>query len=74
MKQEKKLTPRAQQQVAETQSQKVEAREFATAEELLRHDAGQTQVPPAVAKRLDESIQREPKPARPWWKRLTGGG
>jgi len=74
MKQEKKLTPREQQQVAETQSQKVEAREFATAEELLRHDAGQTQVPPAVAKRLDESIQREPKPARPWWKRLTGGG
>lgn len=73
MKHENKLTPREQQQAAETQSQKAEAREFATAEELLRHDAGQTQVPPAVAKRLDESIQREPKPAKPWWKRLTGG-
>ena len=73
MKHENKLTPREQQQAAEAQSQKVEAREFATAEELLRHDAGQTQVPPAVAKRLDESIQREPLPARPWWRRLTGG-
>ena len=73
MKQEKKLTPREQPQTSETQSQPTEAREFQTAEELLRHDAGQTQVPPAVAQRLDESIQHEPKPARPWWRRLTGG-
>lgn len=73
MKHEKKLNQREQQQVSETQSQQTEAREFATAEEMLRHDAGQTQVPPAVAKRLDESIQREPKPAKRWWKRITGG-
>jgi hypothetical protein len=73
MKHEKKLTSREQQQTSETQSQQAGAREFQTAEELLRHDAGQTQVPPVVGKRLDESIQREPPPARPWWRRLTGG-
>lgn len=74
MKQEKKLTPREQQQTSETQSQQTEAREFATTDELLRHDASQTGVPPAVAQRLGASIQREPPPGRPWWRRLTGGG
>ncbi len=49
------------------------AMEFATAEEMLRHDAGQTQVPPAVAERLQQSVEREPKPARSWWQRLFGG-
>jgi len=39
----------------------------------LRADASQIEVPPAVEQRLDESIQREPEPARPWWRRLTGG-
>lgn len=73
MKQKTNLTSAEQQQVAEAQAKQAEAREFETAEELLRHDAGQTQVPPAVAKRLDESIQREPKPAKSWWKRITGG-
>lgn len=74
MKQEKKLTPREQQQISETQSPQTVAREFPTTDELLRKDASQTEVPTAVAKRLDESIQREPAPARPWWRRLTGGG
>jgi hypothetical protein len=73
MKQEKKLTSREQPQTSQTQSHQTEVREFQTAEELLRYDAGQTPVPPAVARRLDESIQREPKAARPWWRRLTGG-
>jgi hypothetical protein len=68
-----KLTPTEQQQVSEAQLQKPEAREFASAEELLRADASQTPVPPAVERRLDASIQREPKPARSWWQRLTGG-
>lgn len=46
--------------------------EFATPEELLRHDRAQTKVPPAVAERLGESLAAEPKPAetKPWWKRL----
>ena len=74
MKQEKKLTPREQQQTSETQLQKAAVREFATTDELLRHDASQTGVPPAVAQRLGASIQREPPPGRPWWRRLTGGG
>jgi len=50
--------------------QKSPAREFASAEELLRHDASQTIVPPAIAERLSQSIQNEPKPAQSWWRRL----
>ena len=73
MKQKTKLSPTEQQQVSEAQSEKSAAREFATAEELLRADASQIEVPPAVEQRLDVSIQREPTPARPWWQRLTGG-
>jgi hypothetical protein len=47
-------------------------REFATPEELLRHDRAQTEVPPALAERLGETIAAEPKPAaaKPWWKRI----
>ena len=73
MKQKTNLTAAEQQQVSAAQSQKTAAREFATAEELLRADASQAEVPPAVEQRLGESILREPKPARPWWRRLTGG-
>ena len=74
MKQKTNLTPAEQLQVSPAQSQETAAREFATAEELLRADASQIEVPPAVERRLDASLQREPKPARPWWRRLTGGG
>ena len=45
---------------------------FASAEEMLRHDAGQTPVPPAVAERLQRSLEQEPKPARSLWQRLFG--
>ena len=72
MKQENKLTPREQQQLAATQSQQSTAREFATVEEMIQADAAQTVVPPAVTQRLNESIRREPKPARSWWQRFTG--
>ncbi|MBC8001398.1 MAG: hypothetical protein H7X97_02310 [Opitutaceae bacterium] len=50
------------------------AREFASVEELIRHDAGRTPVPEAVADRLKQSMVREPssKPTR-WWRRLLGG-
>jgi hypothetical protein len=74
MKQNTKLTPIEQQQVSETQAQKTVGREFATAEELLREDASQIQVPPAVEQRLDKSIQREPEPARTWWQRVLRRG
>lgn len=71
MKHESKLTPREQQELAQALSQQSAAREFATAEEVLRADAAQTTVPPAVTQRLNESIRQEPKP-RSWWQRFTG--
>lgn len=51
------------------------ALEFASPEELLRHDAAQTEVPERVAERLRDSVRREPKASRPkgWWQRLFGG-
>lgn len=70
MKRENKLTSREQSELTESRSRQTTAREFASAEELLRFDASQTPVPPAVAERLARSIQREPKPARSWWRRL----
>ena len=72
MKQKHKLASEEQQQVSEIQTQKTVGAEFATPEELLRHDAAQTEVPPTVAKRLDESLQNEPKRTRSLWRRLTG--
>ena len=46
--------------------------EFATAEELLRHDAAQIEVPGVVAERLAESIKTEPA-APTWWQRMFKG-
>lgn len=50
-------------------------REFASVEELLRHDARQTEPPPSVAERLKSSLADVPKPHAkvPWWRRLFGG-
>ena len=49
------------------------ALEFATAEESIRHDAGQTPLPPAIVERLRKSIEQEPpKPAGSWWRRFLG--
>jgi hypothetical protein len=47
--------------------------EFATVEELLRHDTVHTPVPPAIAQRLEASVSQLPAPRRPWWRRLLGG-
>lgn len=61
----------AAEQVHATQGETV--REFATPEELLRHDRACTPVPDAVAERLGETLAAEPPPApeeKPWWKRL----
>ena len=60
---------RSQEQLAETKSSQSSAREFATAEELLRHDAGLTAVPPAIAERLARSVQQLPRRAPSWWQR-----
>jgi hypothetical protein len=72
MKRQTKLTSQEQEQLSETKSQQTSAREFASAEEMLREDASQTVVPPAIAERLSQSIQNEPRPERSWWKRLLG--
>jgi hypothetical protein len=74
MKHQKKFESQEQQQASETQSQqKTSAREFASVEELLRYDAKQTTVPPDIAQRLGRSLEKQPRPARSWWRRWLGG-
>ena len=73
MKQQSKLSQEQQQHAAEQQTQQPAAREFASAEELLRYDAEHTPVPPAIAQRLQKSTSELPQPKRAWWKRLFGG-
>jgi hypothetical protein len=63
----------AQQQASTEQTQQSSAREFATPEDLLRHDALHTPVPPTIAHRLTESIGKEPGRPQSWWRRLFGG-
>lgn len=65
------LRPREEQeQTGQAQTRQSTGREFATAEEVLRYDAAQTSVPPAVAERLQKSLELEPKPRSSWWQRL----
>lgn len=45
--------------------------EFASVEQMLRHDALHTPVPPAIEGRLREALGSL-APARPWWKRWLG--
>ena len=73
MKHEARHKEQEQQQASGVQSQPNSPREFASAEEMLRFDAKQTEVPSGVARRLDDSIQALPPPARSWWRRLLGG-
>jgi len=74
MKRQTKLTSQEQVQThaAEQQTQQTSVREFASVEEMLRHDALHTPVPPAIAHRLQASLDKSPPPARPWWGRLFG--
>ncbi len=48
------------------------AREFATSEEAIRADAAETEVPPAIAVRLQKSLDANPPvvPERSWWRKL----
>ena len=43
--------------------------EFDSAEEMLRSDAENVEVPAAVAERIAETVRNDP-PANPWWKRV----
>ena len=73
MKQESKL--REQSAHVETrQEAQVQAREFQSAEDLLREDAANVAVPEAIKARLADSIAQEmPAKPGPWWKKLFGG-
>ena len=51
------------------QEQKSEAKEFSSVEELLRHDAEQTALPPGIAQKLNQSIANSPKP-KAWWQQF----
>lgn len=46
--------------------------QFGSADEMLRYDAAQIQVPPAVTERLKDSLAAEPPPVRSWWRRWFG--
>jgi hypothetical protein len=74
MKHQSKLSEeQQQQQAAEQQTQQPAAREFATAEELLRYDAAHTTVPPGIARRLQKSAGDLPAPRTNWWRKFFGG-
>ena len=71
MKQHNKLTSgQKQEHAAEQQTRQQAAREFASAEEMLRHDAAKTQVPPGIARRLAKSAGGISAPKRSWWQRF----
>ena len=75
MKHQTKLTHHEQQELAAEQqkTQSSSAGEFANVEEMLRHDALHTPVPPAIAHRLEESVKDlPPAAAHAWWRRWLG--
>jgi hypothetical protein len=57
-------------QLAGTQQQATQAREFNTAEDMMRFDTTRTPVPERIAERLKQSIAAEPPPRLSWWRRL----
>ena len=70
MKHESKQKSEEREQLVAQSTQENVAREFATTDELLRHDAAQTEVPPVIAERLSKSIEGLPRPSRSWWQRI----
>jgi hypothetical protein len=65
-----KLRHQQQQQGGLQKSASTGQREFAGAEELLRHDANNTTPPDAILERLGRSLAADPIPKRNWWQRL----
>lgn len=49
-----------------------EVLEFQSAEEMLRHDAAQIEVPESLSERIADSV-RDTTPT-PWWKRIFRSG
>jgi hypothetical protein len=68
-----KLQHVAQEQLVSPQlleeQQQQQTLEFATAEEMIRYDAANVAVPPAVTERLRKSVNAEAPAARSWWQR-----
>jgi len=78
MKRQNRLTSEQQsheQQLGVQETRQESVREFASVDEMLRHDALHTPVPPAIAHRLEESIRQisPPSTASSWWRRLFRG-
>ena len=75
MNQRSKLNSREQEQEQAPlqHTQQPAVHQFANPEEMLRHDALRTPVPPAIAHRLRESIGKPPPQGQQWWKRWFGG-
>ena len=70
----RKLTSEEQRQFAAAQqTQTQSAQEFATVEEMLRHDSIHTPVPPEIELRLQKSAADLPGGKRSWLKKLFGG-
>jgi hypothetical protein len=73
MKRQIQFSSQEQQQAAQEQQQQQTAPlEFGSAEEMLRHDALHTPVPPSIGRRLQESLARLPAARSSWWRRLLG--
>jgi hypothetical protein len=71
MKQHSKFSQEHQHAAAHEARQQT-GQEFASAEDMLRADAGQTAVPPEIALRLKHSLGGLPAPRRSWWKNIFG--
>ena len=64
------LSSEPQHSVEQQQTQQQQtAREFASPEELIRHDAAQVQPPVAIITRLKDSLAQDSPPRRSWWRR-----
>ncbi len=73
MKHEKKLNQVPQEQsTAGQQHQQAVERQFESVEQLLRHDALHTPVPPQIAVRLRDSLAGSSAPSKAWWRRFFG--
>jgi hypothetical protein len=72
MKQKSRFTEQEHQQAThQTQSEGETHLQFDSVEQMLRHDASHTIVPPSIESRLSESISKvAPSSPLPWWKRL----
>jgi len=72
MKRHNKLTQREEEALSEQVSQQHAAREFSSVEEMLRHDALHTPVPPNIGFRLRKSIGGLPSAKPGWLKKFFG--